>query len=74
MRFNTKSKRLAIRENMIFQLRRQGFMYNGSADEIVDTWIEKGSDSFPKDGVVWEAIRLAKLNYVWDKKNRSYKK
>lgn len=68
MRFNTKSKRLACREDMIFQMRRQGYMFNNSAEDAVDKWVEHGSDYFPVGGVVWEALRIAKLNYVWDKK------
>lgn len=69
MRFNTKSKRIKAREQMVRNLHRQGYMYNNSAEEIVDKWIEEGSKSFPANGVVWEALELAKINYVYQKKN-----
>lgn len=70
MRFNTRSKRLNYRKEMIFQMKRQGYIYNNSAEDVVDRWIERGSKSFPADGVVFEALRIAKLNVVYDKKNK----
>lgn len=70
MRFNTKSKRLVCRKDMIFQMRRLGYMYNNSAEEIVDKWINEGLNAYPVGGLVSESLRIAKANYIYDKKNK----
>jgi len=69
MRWNTVNKRKAYRTEMILQMRRQGYMYNNSAEEIVDKWIDQGLNAFPSGGVVSEALYIARVNVIYYKKN-----
>ena len=71
MRFDTKNKRAKCRKGMIKEMIRQGYMYNNSAEEVVDKWIEGGSAAISSK-IVGEAVRIAKINFVYNKKRGFY--
>jgi len=71
MRFNTRRKREQCRKGMIKEMVRQGYMFNNYAEEVVDTWIENGSAGITSK-IVGEALRLAKINYVYHLKPRKF--
>lgn len=64
MRFNTKLKRQSYKNQMVRELTRQGYMYNNSAEEIVNKWIIGGVRSSTSE-IVRESLRLAMLNCVY---------
>lgn len=67
MRYNTISKRKAVREQMIRYLIAQGYMYNNSADVVADKWIENGLAGV-QGQYARESVRMGMLFITYNKK------
>ena len=70
MRFNTKKKREKLASEIEKYLIMQGFMYNNSAKEITDNWVEHGINSF-KSQITKDAIKIATYNYIYNLKGKN---
>ena len=49
----------------------RAFLESDSAEEVVDKWIEGGSAAISSK-IVGEAVRIAKINFVYNKKRGFY--
>jgi hypothetical protein len=70
MRYNTIGKRKAVRNEMIRYLIAQGYMYNNSAQDATDKWIENGLASFPAKSYVKESVRMGMVYITYSKKKK----